>query len=154
MNQAATTNAMNLEKESSTDHLEWRVTYPHSRETVWAAITDPKKIAQWFTQMDIEAEVGAPYKLFHEGKVAVTGEVLEVVPPERFSYTWIVSGTTACTVVTWSLFEREAGLATELVLGHKGLLAYGDSAPSMMANFSQGWESCVAKLGEHLQGKL
>ena len=149
MNSARTTN-VDITKETATDQIEFRATYPHSREVVWRAITDPQRIAQWFTQMDIRAEVGTPYKLIHEGQVAVTGRILEVVAPELFRYTWIVNGTTAETVVSWLLIERSGGRTTELVLTHHGLLAYGDSALAMLSNFSKGWESCVVKLGEHL----
>lgn len=140
-----------MEKEISPDRIELRAIYKHPREKIWKAITEPEQIAVWFTEMDIRAEVGTPYRLIHKGEVAVTGTILEVLEPERFCYSWIVTGTTTTTKVSWNLRSLPENNHTELTLIHEGLVAYGDSAPAMMQSFQQGWESCFSGLETHLE---
>lgn len=60
-------------------------------EKLWAALTTPQFIKQYWFGMDFEADwkVGSPWKLiFADGRVADTGEILEFDPPRRLVLKW------------------------------------------------------------------
>lgn len=122
--------------------------YSHSPEEVWKALSDEKAISKWFIQADFQPLVGYVYTFTHE-TTTITGEVLVANPPERLSYTWIVSGTAVSTVVTWDLQEKDGG--TELTITHSGIEKYGDSAINMFNSFKQGWGHCISELETYLQ---
>ena len=60
-------------------------------EKLWAALTTSEFIKQYWFGMNIETDwrVGSPWKLiFPDGRVADTGEVLELDPPRRLVLKW------------------------------------------------------------------
>jgi uncharacterized protein YndB with AHSA1/START domain len=53
---------------------------PVAPEVAWSYLTDPERVAEWFTSASPVGEVGEPYILdFGEGSV-VNGAIVEVVP--------------------------------------------------------------------------
>lgn len=56
-------------------------------EKVWAAITTPERIADWFTTVELEPRVGGLYRLSF-GDEATDGEILAFEPPHLFVHTW------------------------------------------------------------------
>ena len=60
-------------------------------EKLWAALTTSEFIKQYWFGMKIETDwrVGSPWKLiFPDGRIADTGEVLELDPPRRLVLKW------------------------------------------------------------------
>ena len=60
-------------------------------EQLWAALTDPECVKKyWFgVHQDTEWKAGAPWRLvFADGRVADTGEILEVDRPRRIVIKW------------------------------------------------------------------
>ncbi len=93
----------------------------------WATITDPERIAEWFTEASPLGVVGHDYRLdFGDGSV-VEGEVLAVDPGRSFAYAWRWAGSppTETTRVTWSVEPRHAGAAATIRLVHDGWAAAG-----------------------------
>jgi uncharacterized protein YndB with AHSA1/START domain len=101
-----------------------------SPETAWATLTDPARIALWFTDASPLGPVGAPYRLdFGDGSVVV-GEVLEVDPGTGFvhSWAWEDAGPGEVTTVAWSV-EALPGGGSRVRLVHDGWdAANGDPA--------------------------
>lgn len=89
-------------------------------ERVWAALTDPARVAEWFTDARPLGPVGSPYRLdFGDGSVVV-GRVTERLPSVRFAHTWAWEGQAEPpTVVTWSIEPLEDG-GSRVVLRHDG----------------------------------
>jgi uncharacterized protein YndB with AHSA1/START domain len=102
----------------------------------WIAISEPARIAEWFTEASPLGPVGRAYTLdFGDGSV-VTGRVLEVEPGVRFVHSWRWEGDdeSATTRVAWSVTPAaggtrisllhdgwtEAGLSTETRDDHEG----------------------------------
>ncbi len=85
--------------------------------TAWVAISDPARIAEWFTEASPLGPVGSPYTLdFGDGSV-VTGSVLEVEPGVRFVHSWRWEGDdeSATTRVAWSVSSAAGGSRISLV---------------------------------------
>ncbi len=64
-------------------------------EKVWQALTDPAFTKQYFAGLSIDAEPragGAFYLRWPDGRVHMSGKVIEWQPPWRFSSTWAVEG--------------------------------------------------------------
>ena len=122
--------------------------YSHSLQKVWEAISEAEEISAWFIKADFKAETGYQYTFTHENTV-ISGKVLEVDPPKKLTYTWIVSGTEVETTVTWELEEKDGG--TLLKLEHTGIEGYGPAAETFFNNFKGGWENCFNELEKHLK---
>lgn len=87
----------------------------------WSYITDPDRVAEWFTAASPVGEVGDPYVLdFGEGSV-VHGAIVDVVPERRFAHrwAWLDADNGQETLVTWSIRPLEAG-GSEIELIHDG----------------------------------
>jgi uncharacterized protein YndB with AHSA1/START domain len=117
------------------------------RARVFAALTDPAKMAQWFYGMESgqarvasDFVVGGKYciEMFNEAQPCVpTEEYLEIVPPEKLVFTWSVDGLVRNSKVTIELFEK--GNQTELVLTH-------ELPQDVIEPHRQGWANCLAHL--------
>jgi len=60
-------------------------------EKLWAALTTSEFISQYWFGMNIESDwkVGSPWKLIYpDGRIADTGEILEIDPPRRLVLKW------------------------------------------------------------------
>jgi uncharacterized protein YndB with AHSA1/START domain len=70
------------------------VFYPHPPEDVWVAITDPRAIAEWLMPNTFKAQVGHKFQFQTDpmwGCESHTDcEVIEVDPPHRLAYTWLI----------------------------------------------------------------
>ena len=128
------------------------------RELVWKAWTEPEHLAQWwgprgFTlpSCKVELRPGGAYR-FHmrspEGtEHRVHGVLREVVPPERFSYTW-----------AWVDAQGESGPETLLTLtfgelgGKTKLTLHQAIFESVTARDQHrgGWNSALDCLAEYL----
>lgn len=58
-------------------------------EKVWAAITTPERIADWFAIVDLDPRLGGHYRLrFAADEPAMTGVIVEFEPQRRLAHTW------------------------------------------------------------------
>ena len=79
--------------------LVWERIFDAPRELVWKALTEPERIARWWGPRKYETVVvqldvrpGGRWRFINrnaDGEHPFTGEFLEVVPPERFVWTFI-----------------------------------------------------------------
>lgn len=87
----------------------------------WATITEPRRVAEWFTRASGVGRVGDPYRLdFGEGTV-VDGVIVELELGRTFAHTWMWTGAEAHeeTLVAWTVAPRDEG-GTEIRLVHDG----------------------------------
>jgi uncharacterized protein YndB with AHSA1/START domain len=119
-------------------------------EVAWEALTDPARIAEWFTDAADLGNVGDAYRLdFGDGTV-VEGIVTERDDGRRFGYTWAWAGDEprAETVVSWTV-EPLPGGGSRVSLEHDGWTAAGlDQATR--ADHSGYWEGYLQDLAEVL----
>ncbi len=103
------------------------VTYEHTRESVWAALTDANALAEWLMPNNFEPVVGRTFQFRVDPMLSLTGivdcTVLEVDPPRRLAYNWVshMKGRIPHEPMTlvWTLEEVEEG--TRLTLEQSGL---------------------------------
>jgi uncharacterized protein YndB with AHSA1/START domain len=133
-------------------------TFPAPREKVFAAWTHPEVLRRWWAAgpgwtspwVEVDLRVGGTYRLAMTAPGAadtnvVTGEYLEVDPPQRLVYTWRwesagAPGGDAATLVTVEF--RDAGATgTTVVLTHSG---FPDA--EVRDQHGAGWRACLAQL--------
>ena len=87
----------------------------------WTALTDPVRVADWFTEVTPLGAVGDPYRLdFGDGSI-VDGVVQVVEPGRRFAHTWawVDASPRQETLVTWWVESLDMG-GTRITLVHDG----------------------------------
>jgi len=92
---------------------------PAPPETAWAFVTEPDRIAEWFTDASPLGKIGDSYRLdFGEGSV-VEGVVTAIRLGHSFSHTWAWAdaGPSEPTLVTWTVRPTDAGSEIELLHG-------------------------------------
>lgn len=125
-------------------------------ERLFTAWTDPDQVRQWWgpegvscTHAEIDLRVGGEYRignLLPNGTtVWISGEFLEIVPPERLAYTWntdLAPDSTQRVIVRFE--KKEEG--TEVVILHELL---PDRA--MRDRHERGWIGCLAGLRDYAE---
>jgi uncharacterized protein YndB with AHSA1/START domain len=120
------------------------VTYPHPREHVWRAITDPALLGQWLMPNDFAPVPGHKFQFRTDPKPGWDGivncEVLEVAPPGLLKFAWV--GGPLNTVVTFKL-EALAENQTRLDFEHSGF----DGVRAVLVSFilGPGWGKMFKK---------
>jgi uncharacterized protein YndB with AHSA1/START domain len=102
-------------------------------ETVWMALTEPKKLEQWLMPNDIAPDVGHRFTFSTDPAPGFDGivrcEIREALRPKLLTYTW--RGGPVDTVVTWALRESPNG-GTLLRLVQDGFTPEQDAVYAML----------------------
>jgi uncharacterized protein YndB with AHSA1/START domain len=115
---------------------------PYNIETVWEAITDPKHLAIWFTDIAMDFKVGGQMTIFFrdENKTPSSAIITKLDRPHIFEYLW--EGEQA----TWELFA-EGSSRCKLILTYSKLpTTYAISVPA-------GWHILLDQLEAVLKGR-
>jgi uncharacterized protein YndB with AHSA1/START domain len=93
---------------------------PAEPDEAWDALTDPDRIAEWFTEASPLGRPGDAYRLDF-GDSLVEGEIVSLDPGRSFAHTWTWQGdeTAEPTLVTWTVEARPGG-GTVIILEHGG----------------------------------
>lgn len=120
--------------------------FPHPPTAVWAALTEPAGLAQWFpSEVTLEPRPGGAMTFRFPGpgpgagETPMDGTVTAFDEPRRFAFTW------GDERLDWALAPDGAG--TSLTLTH----TFADRAGA--ASFASGWHLCLTALGQLLDGK-
>jgi uncharacterized protein YndB with AHSA1/START domain len=130
-------------RHDDTADLRYERRYPRPIETVWAALTEPARLADWIGQALVEPYVGGRYELFIERKRPMTGRILTWQKPTLLEFTWD-TGDAPASIVRCELTPDGDG--TRLVFVHKGVgfVWIGLVLP--------GWHIHLERLGSLLAG--
>jgi uncharacterized protein YndB with AHSA1/START domain len=119
---------------------------------VWEALTNPQEISAWLMPTtDFRAEKGQRFMMQAkpmgkwDGKIY--GEILDVDPPHKLSYTWKGDQMKSNTVLTWTLVPRDGG--TLLILEHTGFKGLRDYVLGIF--HSMGWKKFLQQLQKRVQ---
>jgi uncharacterized protein YndB with AHSA1/START domain len=123
-------------------------------ERVWQALTDPAFTRQYFAgfAIDVEPKEGGAFFLrYPDGRVHMSGRVIEWSPPRRFSCTWLVEGMAdfrelpEC-LVTYEI--EQAGGAVKLTMTE----AHSWNIPdAILAGGRSGWPAILSSLKSVLE---
>ena len=123
-------------------------------EKVWTALTDPAFSRQYFFgfAVDLEPKAGGRFRLLYpDGRVHVSGKVLDWSPPRRFACTWTVEGMPGfgelpeC-IVAYDI--EPAGEAVRLTMTESHSW---DVPPAILAGGQSGWPAILSNLKSVLE---
>jgi uncharacterized protein YndB with AHSA1/START domain len=123
-------------------------------EKVWQALTSAEFTRQYFAGLAIEVEVregGAFFLRYPDGRVHMSGRVVEWNPPRRFSCTWLVEGMPEfrelpeC-LVTYEI--EQAGSAVKLTMTESHSW---DVPDDVLAGGRAGWPAILSSLKSVLE---
>ena len=131
---------------SQSDAISFEFDLQHSPEKVWRALTDPELLAEWLLPVfDLKLEPGAAFMFktqpYPGWDGVVNCRVLEIEPPRKLSYAWVVGNMELDTVVTFTLEPTATG-------SHLSLVQSGFK-PEQKQNFGgarYGWKMMGGKL--------
>lgn len=117
--------------------------YPHSVDRVWAAVTEPDGLAQWFPAPEVAVEPRPGGRITFAGdpyapEATSEGRVLVYAPPERFAFTW------ESNELHFTVEPDGDGCVLTLV----DVLDSRDAA----ARNAAGWDACLVVLDARLAG--
>jgi uncharacterized protein YndB with AHSA1/START domain len=114
--------------------------FAYDVETVWSAITDPKKLAIWFTDIEMDFREGGQIMIaFRDAdKTKSYGKISRIQKPTLFEYSWEEE------LATWELFAE--GKNTRLVFTYRKL------PDSYAASVAGGWHILLDQLEVTLNG--
>lgn len=116
-------------------------TLPFSIEVVWDAITNPHKLAIWFTDTEMDFVPGGKMviRFRDENKTESFGKIIRIEPPKVFEYTWEEE------LATWELFPEGKSKC-------KLVLTYSKLADNYAISVPAGWHVILDQLEEALKG--
>ena len=137
------------------------VTIAAAPDKVWAAVTRPELIAQWFgnvAQLD-RLEVGAEGEFGFEGYGRFPVRIEELDAPHTIAYRWGNENATPTaaldlahsTVFRFTLEPLEGGTATRLTVVESGF-DHLDNPTAAMEDNRGGWDSELDELVAFLEG--
>ena len=93
-----------MSKRTHIPPIDLAIDTPADPGTAWLALTEPERIALWFTDASPLGDEGAAYRLdFGDGSV-VAGVIVQLEPGHRFAHTWTwESAADQTTRVAWSV---------------------------------------------------
>jgi len=104
-------------------------------ETVYAYLTEQKKVAEWFAAIvEVDARPGGIFKGAESEEFAVQGEYLEIIPNEKIVFTWGGVHGLEAGATTVEITLREVDNGTHLYLHH-----YNVPTQEMADSFGHGW---------------
>ncbi|WP_420584373.1 SRPBCC family protein [Ruegeria sp.] len=115
-------------------------------DTVWAYLTEPERLAEWFHKPERTLTKGHKLEMFGttSGDLLIWGDVREARPPEYLEYTFTVKPMgDAVSVVKWTLTPVAGG--TRLSLEHEGL-PQGADAFGLILALDNGWDEHFGKM--------
>ncbi|MBO9446261.1 SRPBCC domain-containing protein [Ruegeria sp. R14_0] len=119
-------------------------------ETVWAFLTEPDRLAEWFHKPEHPLTAGQKLKMFGttSGDLLIWGEVRAARRPEYLEYTFTIKplGDTV-SVVKWTLDAVPGG--TRLGLVHEGLPQNAE-AFGLILSLDSGWDEHFDKMRKAL----
>jgi uncharacterized protein YndB with AHSA1/START domain len=145
-----------LTTENSTETLRIRRIVPATKERLFRAWTEPNQVTRWWTIgegwkaefAEIDLRVGGKFKVGNKPRagepILLTGEFLEVEPPDKLVYTWRFGATNPEESVITVEFN-EVGDQTEVLITHE------HSSKEMGPGAVAGWESALASLARFVE---
>ena len=121
-------------------------------ERLWDALTTPKIIRQYRFGMSVESEwkVGSTWRMYADGSLMDSGEILESVPPKRLVMSWLNEWKPEFKAEGYSRFVCEiepVGASAKLTLTHS--IERPDS--KFIAGVSEGWPMVISNLKSLLE---
>jgi uncharacterized protein YndB with AHSA1/START domain len=129
-------------------------------EIVWAVVTEPEHISEWFSDaVEIDLRPGGAARLHWDRYGVVNGRVEQVEPPHFFSFRWVVPREPDApvtdgnsTLVEFSLSaEGDATRLTVVESGFRDLAGTEEENQGHVDGHRRGWASELGELEQYVR---
>ena len=118
-------------------------------EKVWQALTSAEFTRQYFFgfAIDVEPKTGGDFFIrYPDGRVHISGKVLDWTPPRRFSCTWLVEGMKELAelpecIVTYDIEQTGEAVRLTMTESHSW-----DIPDAILAGGRSGWPAILSNL--------
>jgi uncharacterized protein YndB with AHSA1/START domain len=125
-----------------------------SPEKVWQALTDPAFTRQYVGNFNVDVEPrtgGAFFLRYPDGRVHISGKVVDWSPPRRFACTWSVEGIESFgelpdTLVTYEIEPAGGAVRLTMTEAHSW-----EVPPAVLAGGQSGWPAILSGLKSLLE---
>ena len=118
--------------------------YPTSAEDLWAAVTDPERLARWFMPVSGDLREGGEYTVDYGPDGTGTGTVLTCDPGRGY-------------VVSWQIDGADAGVVSVEILTGAGdpllRLNHVKLPEAFAVGYAAGWHAYLDRLADDLAGE-
>lgn len=124
-----------------------------TKAEVWAFLTEPEKMAQWFHAPKAPVTEGQPFEVFgaESGDKMIWGDVTKATPHDYLEYTFTIAPMGgAMSTVKWTLEDVPGG--TRLSLIHEGLPGAAEAFGLTLA-LDHGWDKHLMQMRDGLHGE-
>ena len=111
-------------------------------EKVWAALTVPERLADWFAGAVVDLRVGGSLRLSWDGTSHTDMRITLCEPPRSLAWVWVLGGRD--TLVRFDLVPVPGGC--ELTLTHSGV-------PRSGSGVRAGWHAHLEALPDAVEGR-
>jgi uncharacterized protein YndB with AHSA1/START domain len=111
-------------------------------EKVWAALTTPERLSDWFANAEVDLRVGGILRLDGNGMRQAEMRITLCDPPRSFAWTWKIG--TRESLVRFDLAPEAGGC--KLTLTHSGVPMIGAAARA-------GWHALLDALPDAVEGR-
>ncbi len=123
-------------------------TYGFPASTVWSALTDQKKMKQWYFDIkEFRPEVGFAFSFSggtKEKSYTHDCVVTQVIPERKLAFSWRYRDYPGDSEVSFELFPE--GQNTKVRVTHTGIGSFPGNDPNFaVESFSKGWEHIFGK---------
>lgn len=129
------------------DHIDVRFErhYPRPPETVWSALTDPARLADWMGVSLVEPHAGGRFETMLDGPKPMRGTVLVWDPPRALELAWSNEHAPASTI-RYDLSPDQSGTRVVFVHRHMPFATCALMLP--------GWHTFLSQLGQVLEDEV
>jgi uncharacterized protein YndB with AHSA1/START domain len=119
--------------------------YRHPIEKVWAALTTPERLADWFGAAEVDMREGGVIRMTFNKAFVKEFRIVRIDAPRLFAWAWTIDG-----LETSVRFELEPdGDGCRLTLTHSGLSPRAGDGAGVRA----GWHAHLEGLADALDGR-
>jgi uncharacterized protein YndB with AHSA1/START domain len=144
------------------DRIEREITIDAPVERVWAVLTEPEQVSQWFSAgspAEIDLRPGGIMRLDHSGGNVFPTRIVRVEPPRYFSYRWasaypgVETTDDNSTLVEFTLTPEGEGTRLRLVESGFASLAIPEErvAQAGYESHREGWTDKLEEVRQHAE---
>jgi uncharacterized protein YndB with AHSA1/START domain len=117
---------------------------------VWAALTDPKVLADWLGDAELDLRIGGPFIIrFRRRSVVMTGQITALEPGRVLEYTWSENYGMPASKVRWEVSPADTGC--RLKLSHTFT---SECVLNEIVGFAGGWHALLDAIAAAADGKF
>lgn len=117
---------------------------------VWAALTDPKILANWLGDVEVDLRIGGAYIIrFRRMSVVMTGEITRLQSERMLEYKWTENFGMPTSLIRWEILPTDSGCRLKLLHTFTAACVLDE-----VLGFLGGWHALLNAIPDAADGKF